>query len=441
MKNHILALLLVVSPAFGQLTITDYPEHTGAIDSADWILMHDTSLNVYRKIGPNNLLASRQLVNGNLTSISALADPGADRIAFWDDTASDWKWLTPGTGLTITGDTIDAAAGGLSDGDKGDVVVGSSGTTLTLDPALGAQGAVLYRNASGWVTLAPSTAGYVLTTQGAAANPTWAAAAGGVSDGDKGQIVVAGTGSDWTIDPSLGAQGAVLYRNASGWTALGPGTSGQVLQTNGAAANPSWSTPSGGALTATYIGYGNGSNVLTGEAGFTYNATSNTLAVPNIDASTGTTTVGPLVTADSVPLLNERTVYGTGTAYTLTNATAAVDMSGTDPVVTINSAGTYLIQVRVLMNYSGATVAAETANVKLRRTNNTAADVTGATTTIDLPVATTLTHSYGVVTLPPIIYTTTNTDDSLTIFANVSATLGAGSIQIGEASIVALRIR
>jgi hypothetical protein len=160
-----------------------------------------------------------------------------------------------------------------------------------------------------------------------------------------------------------------------------------------------------------------------------------------MDSSSGTTTIGPLQTSDGNPLLHERTVYGAGTAYTLTNTTNAVDMGTTDPVVTINSAGTYMIQVRVLLNYNGATVAAETANVKLRRTNNTAGDVTGATTTIDLPVATTLTHSYGVVTLPPVIYTTTNTDDSLTIFANVSATLGAGSIQVGEASIVALRIR
>ena len=168
---------------------------------------------------------------------------------------------------------------------------------------------------------------------------------------------------------------------------------------------------------------------------------SGTLTAPNADHSAGTTTIGPLQTTDGVPLLNERTIYGAGTAYTLTNATAAVDMGTTDPVVTINSVGTYLIQVRALLNYNGATVSAETATIKLRRTNNSAADVTGATTTIDLPVATTLTHSYGVVTLPPVIYTTLNTDDSLTIFGNVSATLGAGSIQVGECSIVALRIR
>ncbi len=36
--------------------------------------------------------------------------------------------------------------------------------------------------------------------------------------------------------------GSVLYRGASGWTALAPGTAGDVLQTNGSAA-PTWATP------------------------------------------------------------------------------------------------------------------------------------------------------------------------------------------------------
>lgn len=48
-----------------------------------------------------------------------------------------------------------------------------------------------------------------------------------------------------------GTQGAVLYRGASGWAALGPGTSGQFLKTQGAAANPVWSAlPGGGDMLA-----------------------------------------------------------------------------------------------------------------------------------------------------------------------------------------------
>lgn len=43
-------------------------------------------------------------------------------------------------------------------------------------------------------------------------------------------------------------RGHVLYRGAAGWVSLAPGTSGQILQTNGAAADPSWASlfvPSG----------------------------------------------------------------------------------------------------------------------------------------------------------------------------------------------------
>src|ERR1041385_3880934 len=39
------------------------------------------------------------------------------------------------------------------------------------------------------------------------------------------------------------AQGDILYYNGSDWVRLAAGTSGKVLQTNGAAANPSWVTP------------------------------------------------------------------------------------------------------------------------------------------------------------------------------------------------------
>ena len=52
-------------------------------------------------------------------------------------------------------------------------------------------------------------------------------------------------------------QGAILYRGASNWVALSPGTNGQVLQTGGPSANPSWLTVTG-AGTVTSIGAGTG---------------------------------------------------------------------------------------------------------------------------------------------------------------------------------------
>jgi hypothetical protein len=45
------------------------------------------------------------------------------------------------------------------------------------------------------------------------------------------------------LDAAIGStQGDLLYRASSAWSVLAPGTSGQVLQSGGAAANPSWAS-------------------------------------------------------------------------------------------------------------------------------------------------------------------------------------------------------
>jgi hypothetical protein len=59
-------------------------------------------------IGVTNELTSAELIT--VQQISALGDPNADRILFWDDSAGQIKYLTAGTNLTITGTTIDASA-------------------------------------------------------------------------------------------------------------------------------------------------------------------------------------------------------------------------------------------------------------------------------------------------------------------------------------------
>lgn len=65
-------------------------------------------------------------------------------------------------------------------------------------------------------------------------------------------------------------QGNILYRNGTVWTALSPGTNGQVLATGGPAANPAWQTVTGtGTVTsvATNNGLTGGPITTTGTVG------------------------------------------------------------------------------------------------------------------------------------------------------------------------------
>lgn len=83
-------------------------------------------------------------------------------------------------------------------------------------------------------------------------------------------------------------QGAVVVRNAASWGCLTPGTSGQVLRTNGAGANASWQTISG------------------------------TGTVTSVDASGGTTGMtfagGPVTTAGTLTLGGTLAATAGGTA-------------------------------------------------------------------------------------------------------------------------------
>lgn len=138
---------------------------------------------------------------------------------------------------------------------------------------------------------------------------------------------------------------------------------------------------------------------------------------------------------------NNLSVYASGTAYALTATAAKLDFGTTDPSLTITGVGTWLLSGRVRLDYNAATFAAvRTATLKLRRTNNTAADVANSSTGFKTQIITTLTYTAGIIDLPPVIYTTTNTNDVIEIFGSVDVVPTAGSFDAVEASIMALRI-
>lgn len=74
-------------------------------------------------------------------SINDLADPGADRILFWDDSAGDLAFLTVGSGLLITGTTI--------------ALTGTVGDIFTLTPT---DGNIIVGNGTTWVAESGATA-------------------------------------------------------------------------------------------------------------------------------------------------------------------------------------------------------------------------------------------------------------------------------------------
>lgn len=139
---------------------------------------------------------------------------------------------------------------------------------------------------------------------------------------------------------------------------------------------------------------------------------------------------------------NPITSFAAGTTYTLTATSAAIAFGTTSPSITISAPGTYLIFCRAEVVLNGATFAASrTVTIKARRTNNTAADLTNGTVTNITPVVTTVSGTLADDQWICAPYTTTNSDDVITLFGDVSVLPTAGTIFIHEANIVAIRLQ
>ena len=145
--------------------------------------------------------------------------------------------------------------------------------------------------------------------------------------------------------------------------------------------------------------------------------------------------------APTSPTNSTLSVYAVGTAYQLTNTAALLNFGTTDPSLTLTSPGTYLLLGRAVLDYNGSTFAASrVVTLKFRRTNNTAADITNGSMTIDTAIVTTITNTFGDFVLPFVIYTTANSDDIIQIFGDVDTVPSAGSLDAVGAEIVAIKL-
>lgn len=184
-----------------------------------------------------------------------------------------------------------------------------SSTTLTalIDNAIGStQGNILYRNATAWVVLAPSTAGFALVTGGAAANPSW------TSVGAAYTASALTKTDDTNVTLTLGGTPATALLQA---TSLTLGWTGQLAVSRGGTGISSFGT---GVATALGINVGTaGSFVVNGGA-------------------LGTPSSGTLTNATGLPI-GGITGLGTGVATALAanvNGSGAISLTTSPTLVT-----------------------------------------------------------------------------------------------------------
>lgn len=140
------------------------------------------------------------------------------------------------------------------------------------------------------------------------------------------------------LDQITTAQGSVLFRGASDWEALAPGTSGYFLKTNGAAADPAWAAGGGGGGAGYSVydffpqtphsllsnGANTGANVILVTSRFAEDAV--TLTGVNFFQRTNsaTRTIQPIIYADNGGTPAGGALIATGPTATLTDNTLHV---------------------------------------------------------------------------------------------------------------------
>lgn len=141
------------------------------------------------------------------------------------------------------------------------------------------------------------------------------------------------------LDHISSTQGSIIYRDATGWVALAPGSAGQFLSTGGAAANPAWaavgSIPS---LTQTeFI-----SGIIAVPTNTDYKIVVN---IPYAVTITSTTTISTSGTCTATFKINTTALGGTANSVSTSEQTQAHSSAnavalGDDIVITISANST-----------------------------------------------------------------------------------------------------
>lgn len=149
----------------------------------------------------------------------------------------------------------------------------------------------------------------------------------------------------------------------------------------------------------------------------------------------------PNLAAALAAVLTPYTSFASGTPATIpaTASIAQLTFGTTSPGITIANAGTYLIRAFATIEFVGATFAAsQLVTLKLRRTNNTAADLTNGTQTVITGIQTTATGTLAVVCIETEYIASAG--DIVQLWGGVATSPSAGALEAVAAQIIAQRI-